>query len=289
MDDQLHLLTGAYALNAVDDAERRGFEHDLPFDHPTAQEARELSETAALLAAETTPVAPPPALKDRLMAQIAATPQIEPGLEPGADTTRTGAGPTPTPSHAADTPPAHRGAGPAEPQVTRIEVPRRRRSVVGGRWLAAAAAVALIAAGGAGLWAVHAQQQRDEARQQLATLKGSPAAAMTRILSAPDATVQKASVPGGGAILIVQSRAAALAGVMTIGMPRVGSDKTYELWLIDAAGTAKAAGLVASRDGTTWNELPGGVGNAAYLGVTIEPAGGTTQPTTKPIVLQAIA
>ncbi|MGT2462660.1 hypothetical protein [Sinomonas atrocyanea] len=82
MDDQLHLLTGAYALNALDDEERRRFEHTLGFGDETAEEARELAETAALLAAGTTPVAPPPDLKARLMAQIAVTPQLDAVEEP---------------------------------------------------------------------------------------------------------------------------------------------------------------------------------------------------------------
>ncbi len=110
---------------------------------------------------------------------------------------------------------------------------------------------------------------------------------MDRILSAADATVQKAGVPGGGDILL-QSPQASLCGVITIGMPQVGAGKTYELWLIDASGSAKPAGLVPAGNRTTWNELPGEVGRAANLGVTIEPAGGTAQPSTKPIVLQAI-
>ena len=284
MDDQLHLLTGAYALNAVDDDERRRFEHDLPFGHPTAEEARELSETAALLASLTTPVAPPAALRERLLAQIATLPQVEPRLEPGIPP-RPDAAPLDTTTPAPEPTTSDRDL---PTPITRIDVPRRRRLPAGSRWLAAVAAVAVLAMGGTALWALEAQQQRDEARQQLATLEGSPAALMNQILSAPDAAVQKAGVPGGGSLLIVHSRTSALGGVMTIGMPEVGQDKTYELWLIDAAGAAKPAGLVPSGVRTTWNSLAGGVGNAAYLGVTIEPAGGTPQPTTKPIVLQAL-
>ncbi len=284
MDDQLHLLTGAYALNAVDDQERSRFEHELPFGHPTAEEARQLSETAALLAAETTPVAPPPGLRDRLLAQIATMPQDEPVLDPRADRTPP-ASPTPVVAPL----PAAAPAVADVPMAPVVPLGGRRRQAAGVRWLAAVAAVAVIAAGAAGIWGFRAQQQRDEAQQELSTLKAAPAAFMNRILSAPDATVQKASAPGGGSILLVQSRAAALGGVMTIGMPNAGAGKTYELWLIDSAGTAKPAGLVPSGDRTTWNELSGGVGNAAYLGVTVEPAGGSPQPTTKPIVLQSIA
>ena len=112
---------------------------------------------------------------------------------------------------------------------------------------------------------------------------------MDRILSAPDAKIQEVAVPGGATMLIAHSKEAQLAGVVTIGMSAAPEDKDYELWLIDAGGTAKAAGLVAAGDGSTWNELSGGIDGASYLGVTVEPKGGSRQPTTKPILLQSLA
>ncbi|MEA5457326.1 anti-sigma factor [Sinomonas sp. JGH33] len=297
MDDQLHLLTGAYALNALDDDERRRVE-GLPFEHPTAQEARELSETAALLAAGTTPVAPPSGLKARLMAQIAVTPQAEvapdaasePPVEesppvgvpvgghPREMTVPTGS----QPSRAQAGSPA--GVGPG-----RFGERRRRPFSASSRWLAAAAAALLVAAGGAGVWGLRVQQQRDDALRALAAAQGSRAGVMDRILSSPDAKIQEVSAPGGAVMLIAHSKEAQLAGVVTIGMAAAPEGKAYELWLIDAAGAAKPAGLVVAGNGSTWNELPGGVDGAAYLGVTVEPAGGSPQPTTKPFVLQALA
>lgn len=307
MDDQLHLLTGAYALNALDDDERHRFERALPFGHPVAEEARELSETAALLAAGATPVAPPPGLKARLMAQVAVTPQLEvapqpevaPRLEvvpqPEAES------PASRPAGSAtevsreevspvETAPAEGPAGPlASVESGRFGERRRRAFSVGSRWLAAAAAVLLVAAGGAGLWGLRAQQQRDDAVRALAAAQSGRSAVMDRILSAPDAKIQEVAVPGGATMLIAHSKEAQLAGVVTIGMSAAPQDKDYELWLIDAGGTAKAAGLVAAGDGSTWNELSGGIDGASYLGVTVEPKGGSRQPTTKPILLQSLA
>ncbi|WP_138444674.1 anti-sigma factor [Sinomonas susongensis] len=295
MDDQLHLLTGVYALNALDGAERSRFESGLPFGHPTAQEARELSETAALLAAGTTPVAPPPALKARLMAQIAVTPQAEVAPADGApaevapsDTAGADAAPTEV-AHPAARPAPSQSPEPQEATVEPFAERRRRAFPTSARWLAAAAAVLLVAAGGAGLWGFEQQQQRDQAVRALAAEQGSRSAVMDRILSAPDARLQEVAAPGGATMLIAHSKDAALAGVVTIGMAAPAPGKSYELWLIDAAGSAKPAGLVQAGDGSTWNELPGGLGNAAYLGLTIEPAGGSPHPTTKPILLQTLA
>ncbi|MDQ4491267.1 anti-sigma factor [Sinomonas sp. ASV486] len=284
MDDQLHLLTGAYALNALDDEERRRFERTLTFGDPVAEEARELAETAALLAADASPVAPPPDLKARLMAQIAVTPQLE-IADAGSRPSDAGSRPGDAGSPLKETEP--------QPEATVADLGARRRRAQGGgavftapaRWLAAAAAVLLVAAGAAGVWGFRAQQQRDDAVRQLAAAADAPGSVMNRILSAPDATIQEASVPGGGTVVIAHSHRESVAGVVTIGMPVPAAGHVYELWLGDASGTMKPAGLVAG-EGTTWNELAGGIGSATVLGVTVEPAGGSARPTTTPILVQ---
>nr|BFE64128.1 hypothetical protein GCM10020063_086540 [Dactylosporangium thailandense] len=70
----IHSLVGAYALDAVDDLERVAFERHLR-DCPTcAVEVAELRETAARLA-EPVAEAPPPRLRDSVLARVAHTPQ----------------------------------------------------------------------------------------------------------------------------------------------------------------------------------------------------------------------
>jgi anti-sigma-K factor RskA len=136
-----------------------------------------------------------------------------------------------------------------------------------------------------GAWAIRAQQQRDDALRQLAASADAPGTVMGRILAAPDAKVQQVSVPGGGTLVLAHSRQDAVAGVVTLGLPQPAQGHVYELWLGDASGTMKPAGLVKG-SGSTWNELPGGIGSSTVLGVTVEPAGGSKQPTTAPIVVQ---
>ncbi|GHG59471.1 hypothetical protein GCM10012320_33550 [Sinomonas cellulolyticus] len=291
MDDQLHLLTGAYALNALDDDERRRFEHTLSFGDATAEEARELAETAALLAAGTTPVAPPPDLKARLMAQIAVTPQLDAGSRPsdaGSRPSDAGSRPGDAGSLPSDAGSRPGDAGSPAPEATVTDLGERRRRALWTapvKWLAAAAAVLLVAAGAAGVWGLRVQQQRDDALRQLAAASNAPGAVMNRILGAPDAKVQEVSVPGGGTMLIVHSRQDALAGVMTVDLPAPAAGHVYELWLGDESGSMKPAGLVTG-SGTTWNQLAGGIGSATALGVTVEPAGGSPQPTTAPLLVQ---
>jgi anti-sigma-K factor RskA len=77
-------LAAAYALGAVEaDEERAISEHLASCDRPHA-EARELIGVAAAVPVGLDPVPPSPALRDRLMATIADTPQdhIRPAVEP---------------------------------------------------------------------------------------------------------------------------------------------------------------------------------------------------------------
>lgn len=77
MTDDLHHLAAAYALNALDDAERQAFENHYPSCEICAQEVVEFQETAALLA-DAEAVAPPAGLDARVMAEIARTRQVSP-------------------------------------------------------------------------------------------------------------------------------------------------------------------------------------------------------------------
>ncbi|MBO1332590.1 anti-sigma factor domain-containing protein [Streptomyces sp. VRA16 Mangrove soil] len=70
----LHTLTGAYALDALDEDERVAFEQHLAKCEDCAQEVRELTATAGRLALAAT-MPPPPRLKTQVMEQIAGVRQ----------------------------------------------------------------------------------------------------------------------------------------------------------------------------------------------------------------------
>ena len=76
----LHTLTGAYALNAVDATERDRFEHHLRRCKPCGNEVRGLAETATALAMAVA-TAPPPQLKQRVLTAAAATRQMPPAAD----------------------------------------------------------------------------------------------------------------------------------------------------------------------------------------------------------------
>jgi anti-sigma-K factor RskA len=73
----IHALSGAYAVDALDDLERAQFERHLRDCESCSREVESLREASALLA-ETTAIAPSPALRDRVLAEIATVRPLPP-------------------------------------------------------------------------------------------------------------------------------------------------------------------------------------------------------------------
>ena len=69
MDDTIHDLTPAYALDALDDADRRAYEAHLPGCARCGDELAELRETVGSLAFGTPAPPPSPALRERILAE----------------------------------------------------------------------------------------------------------------------------------------------------------------------------------------------------------------------------
>ena len=77
MMSDLHKLTGAYAMDALDDLERARFEQHLAECEDCRAEVVELRETAALLA-ETVATPPPAALRESVLAGISQVRPLAP-------------------------------------------------------------------------------------------------------------------------------------------------------------------------------------------------------------------
>ena len=108
---------------------------------------------------------------------------------------------------------------------------------------------------------------------------------MAAIAEAPDAQSQTHEVEGGGEITLVASAEQGRSGVVVEGLPELGTDQTYELWYIDDAGADHPPARSTSRGSETWRVLDGSFTPGVAVGVTVEPAGGSPQPTTEPIVV----
>jgi anti-sigma-K factor RskA len=72
VSDELHSLVAPYALDALDGEEERSFEEHLALCHRCREELAGLREAAAALAYGAAGPAPPPELKDRILAQARA-------------------------------------------------------------------------------------------------------------------------------------------------------------------------------------------------------------------------
>lgn len=83
----IHALSGAYALDALDDLERAGFERHLAICPTCRDEVSSLQEAAALMG-ESLEMAPPAMLREKVMAEIATFRPLPPVVErPDVDRT----------------------------------------------------------------------------------------------------------------------------------------------------------------------------------------------------------
>lgn len=239
-------LTGAYALDAVSDEERAVLEEHLSTSEATRNEVTELQDTAVLLGLATTPVTPSADLRARLMAQVAQTPQLAPV-----------------------------GAAAAAIAPTRVELKTQQRwfSRTAIAITAAAAAVAIIIGGG-----IVIANLNDGSQNPI------QADGITIIRAADDAQQVEAAVATGGTATLVWSGELAQAALIADGMNPLSDDQVYELWYIGEGGPRAAGTFTVDENGSVQQVLEGDMRAGDLVGITIEPAGGSEQPTSEPIV-----
>ena len=111
------------------------------------------------------------------------------------------------------------------------------------------------------------------------------------VLNAPGARIVRGrTVLGGSATVVVAPRLHRLVFTST-GLPSLPGSEVYQLWVIGPVGTttATSAGLLTrATGGSTVPVLASGVAAGDRIGVTVEPAGGTSKPTTTPVVVIAL-
>jgi anti-sigma-K factor RskA len=120
-------------------------------------------------------------------------------------------------------------------------------------------------------------------RQSGDTIKLQQALSILNDPATKDVTFGETEKPSKGRIFVSPGK-----GVVFIGasLPRIGAGKTFELWVIPAKGNPVPAGLFQSQpDATAVFVRPGPVEGAAAIAVTVEPAGGSAQPTTTPFIV----
>ena len=127
---------------------------------------------------------------------------------------------------------------------------------------------------------LHTRRELDSARAQ--------DQAIAAVLSAPDAQITTQATADGGTATVVVSRAEQKIIFTTAGLPPLPVSKVYELWLMGPPGTRRAGLLSPPSAGKTAPLLASGLAARDKVGVTIEPAGGTNQPTTTPVLVMSL-
>lgn len=150
-----------------------------------------------------------------------------------------------------------------------VVAPAHRRGLRQALPRLAAAAALLIGVVGAGGYAL----ERDKADEADAR-----SAAITRVLAAPDATTTSKTFSTGGNVRLVASPTKDSAVIVANHLAPLKGGKVYQVWLVDDAG-ATSQGTFR----TNGAMIMTGAGGADHVAITVEPAGGSRQPTTPPI------
>ncbi len=164
------------------------------------------------------------------------------------------------------------------PEIRTHARPRRSRSRVPWvPWLSGAvAAVGIVIAVLFGFAQAHTQHELNAARTQNQ--------AIASVLTAPDAKLLTSRTTVGGEAVVVLSADKRQLVVSTAGLPALPAGKVYQLWLIGTVRIVSAGLLPAAQAGKTAPVLASGLVVGDKLGLTVEPAPGTAQPTTTPIL-----
>ncbi|MGC5165890.1 anti-sigma factor domain-containing protein [Luteimicrobium sp. DT211] len=231
-------LLPAYALDAVDDLERRSVERLVASDDDAR---RALAEYRAVVSAMVPDVEPPAALRSDVLDRLTeTTPRAAPSSTTSAE--RAGA------------------------EGARGRRARRRWGVAG---IAAAAVVAIAIPTGV---AVHESRQRADLEDRAQTVAAMLADPQAQLVTGTMST-------GGDASVLVAGDQVLFTGS---GMSPAGSGKDYQLWKSVDGKTMVSVGLVHADDGSAalLFDAPGD----SVFAITVEPAGGSEQPTTDPVV-----
>jgi anti-sigma-K factor RskA len=161
---------------------------------------------------------------------------------------------------------------------------RTRRLVPRGRGLARWALTACLAVaaglGGTAVW----QYERAQDAGDRAARAERQAGELAGVLAAPDAASRTVRLAGGASGTLVVSDRQDRAVFLASGMAEPPRGKVYQLWF-DDHGTMRPAGLMDPGRSGQAVLMTGAVDDAAGVGITVEPAGGSEQPTTTPIAL----
>ncbi|MBJ8338535.1 anti-sigma factor [Antrihabitans sp. YC3-6] len=268
MDDRFIDLAHAYALDSLDTEEHAavaellsGPASDLRSEFEAT--VRQTRETLASISS-TTATAPPAELRSRLLDLVAADAVTSAPPQP----------PRPSePSQPSESTPQTD----SDTNVVAMPLARHRRTDTS-RWrtiaVAAAAAVALLVGGAVAGY----------------TLRGSDQTPSTTedVLAASDAYSASVALTVGGTATVVYSKENNAAVVLLDDLQKPAPNAAYQMWLVEGTN-AKSAGVIAPEAVGTRTQVVRDIGTATTLAFTIEPSGGSDQPTSTPFAALPLA
>ena len=146
-----------------------------------------------------------------------------------------------------------------------------------------AVAVVVLVVVGVALAVLLARSRAEQSRTSASS------AALASLVAAPDAVATQEPMHGGGQAAVVVSPTQGTGVLVVAGIQPPPPSETYQAWLITPEGAATSAGtFVPDGHGDATLHLAGTTGTAV-VGVTLEPSGGSPQPTTGVLVALAIA
>ena len=107
--------------------------------------------------------------------------------------------------------------------------------------------------------------------------------AAEQVLQAPDAEEVVVDLGEAGRATLTRSKSQDRAVITTEDMVSAPTGKDYELWFIDGDEFVSAGLMPDAPDQTV--VLDGSAAAAAAVGITVEPDGGSDQPTSDPIAV----
>ena len=245
------------------------------------------SETAALLGASLQPVGPPAAIRASLLETIAREPQTERAdqaehvAEEEAGDRDAGGG------SGSDRDSNGDGDGDGDgdsvgSEVLSLDAHRRRRSAWRTGLLRAAAAVVLLGVGiGVGRWSVRGAV--DEAMDSMATSMASTQH-YAHLNQAQDVQRVTDTMPDGHVATLTWSQDMSMTALtLPAAMKDSAGDRSLQVWLKEGERTT-SLGVYDPRDGAGFSFLDIMPRPGQQIVITMEPAGGSPQPTTPPLV-----
>jgi len=240
----VHTLSGAYALDALPADERAFFKRHLEVCTACRGEVDELVATAAVLAAITAEHPPAP-LRNRVIDLVDVTRQLPPAQSVPQPRTK-----------------------PGMLAQLRLALPP----------VAAALALAVVVLTS---MTANLNQRVEGLEQELTANSGEAQAAndLLPILAAADARTSDLRAQGDQTVRYIHSARLGRGVLVSDGMAPLAPAKTYQVWLFHD-GQPVPAGLFEPNDaGRSMAVLDEVVAGAEAIAVTIEPVGGSPEPT----------